>query len=153
MVDLAKNAASGGSIGSLSLDSNQAIGSLAYAMSQIADTLDENLETSPTIRPVVDMQNVDQSALAIASLFGDKKLNASINATRHVQNDFDRIMANRLDSASSVSINKLARKLDSITEAMNSRSLNNYITIDGASDPEAFADGLIRSFRLNARTV
>ena len=36
---------------------------------------------------------------------------------------------------------------------MNSRSLNVYNTIDGSADPNAFADDLIRSFRLNARTV
>ena len=50
-------------------------------------------------------------------------------------------------------INKLNTTLSSMTETMNSRALNNYITIDGSGDPEAFADGLIRSFRLNARTV
>lgn len=50
-------------------------------------------------------------------------------------------------------ISKLTSTLDGMTDSMNSRALNNYITIDGASDPEAFADGLIRSFRLNARTV
>ena len=47
----------------------------------------------------------------------------------------------------------LTKSLNSMTESMNSRSLNNYINIDGSADPEAFADGLIRSFRLNARTV
>ena len=50
-------------------------------------------------------------------------------------------------------INALTKQLDSMTNTMNSRSLNNYITVDGASDPSAFADELIRSFRLNARTV
>ena len=51
------------------------------------------------------------------------------------------------------SINRLASKIDSMTETMNSRSLNVYNTIDGSADPEAFADGLIRSIKLNARTV
>ena len=50
-------------------------------------------------------------------------------------------------------ITKLNSTLSSMTESMNSRSLNVYNTIDGATDPEAFADGLIRSFRLNARTT
>lgn len=52
-----------------------------------------------------------------------------------------------------VGISKLTNTLDGMTESMNSRALNNYITIDGSADPEAFADDLIRSFRLNARTV
>ena len=50
-------------------------------------------------------------------------------------------------------ITTLTKTLSGMTDSMNSRSLNNYITIDGSNDPEAFADGLIRSFRLNARTV
>ena len=50
-------------------------------------------------------------------------------------------------------ITQLTRTLSGMTDSMNSRSLNNYITIDGSTDPDAFADGLIRSFRLNARTV
>jgi hypothetical protein len=50
-------------------------------------------------------------------------------------------------------LSKLTKSLDGMTESMNSRSLNVYNTIDGTADPEAFADGLIRSFRLNARTV
>ena len=50
-------------------------------------------------------------------------------------------------------ISSLTKTLSGMTDTMNSRSLNNYITIDGSNDPEAFADGLIRSFRLNARTV
>lgn len=50
-------------------------------------------------------------------------------------------------------ISSLTKTLSGMTDTMNSRSLNNYITVDGSSDPEAFADGLIRSFRLNARTI
>ena len=76
-----------------------------------------------------------------------------MNVMSSVQNDFDRAMYNRANVYSSKSLDKLSSKLDSMTSTMNSRSLNNYITIDGSADPEAFADGLIRSFRLNARTV
>lgn len=59
----------------------------------------------------------------------------------------------REEKALADNINSLAKSLNSMTDTMNSRALNNYITIDGSSDPEAFADDLIRSFRLNARTV
>ena len=50
-------------------------------------------------------------------------------------------------------ISSLTKTISGMTDTMNSRSLNNYINIDGSTDPEAFADGLIRSFRLNARTI
>ena len=60
---------------------------------------------------------------------------------------------NRTDDDLAGIVKKLSNSLDSMTDTMNSRSLNNYITVDGASDPELFADELINSFRLNARTV
>ena len=50
-------------------------------------------------------------------------------------------------------VKKLSDSLDGMTDSMNSRSLNVYNSIDGSEDPEAFADSLIRSFRLNARTI
>jgi len=50
-------------------------------------------------------------------------------------------------------IDKLASNLGAMTESMNSRSLNVYNTIDGTADPAAFAESVIDSFRLNARTT
>ena len=50
-------------------------------------------------------------------------------------------------------ITSLTKTLSGMKDTMNSRSLNVYNTIDGSGDPEAFADGLIRSFKLNARTI
>lgn len=155
MVDTAKNAAMSTPFGTASfgLDSSPAIGSLAYAISQISDTLDETMNTSPMIRPVMDMSNVSNGASAISAMFGDKRFGASVDVMEHVKNDFDRTMSNRADAYSLKSIDKLASRINAMTDTMNSRAMNNYITIDGASDPNAFADELIRSFRLNARTV
>lgn len=155
MVNHAKTAALAAPFGSASfgLDSNPAMSSLAYAMSQISDTLDENMNTSPTIRPVIDMSNVNHGASAIAALFGDKSIGTSVDVIGNAQGDFNQTMTNRANAYSLKSIDKLASRINSMTDAMNSRSMNNYITVDGATDPSAFADELIRGFRLNARTV
>lgn len=155
MVATAKNAASVGALGSGSLymNSDPAMRSLAFAMAQISDALDDNLDSSPTIRPVVDMSNVNRNASAISSLFGDQNVSANLNAVASAQNGFENSQASRNNALSAAAINKLTNRIASMTDTMNSRSLNNYITVDGASDPEAFADDLIRSFRLNARTV
>ena len=154
MVGIAKNAASSPfGIGSMYFDSNTALGSLAYAMAQISDTLDESMDSNPTIRPIMDMSNVNRNAAAISALFGEQELRASLNASRDIQNGFEQTMARRNSILSTESIDKLANKIDSITESMNSRSLNVYNTIDGSADPEAFADTLTRRFKLNARTM
>ena len=155
MVDTAKNAASSMSFssGSLTFDSNPAMSSLARAMGLIDDTMTNDIGSDLTIRPVIDMSDVDHNASAISALFGDKHIGASVDVMESIKNDFDRTMSNRMDALSLKSINKLASKIGDMTNTMNSRSLNNYITVDGAADPNAFADDLIRSFRLNARTV
>lgn len=48
---------------------------------------------------------------------------------------------------------KLSSSLDDMTETMNSRQMINNIQVDGAADPDLFADQLLRRFRLNARTT
>lgn len=155
MVGAAKDAASSMNLGSgsLYLDSNPAMSSLAYAMAQISDTLDDSMNTSPTIRPVIDMSNVNHGASAIAALFGDKPIGASVDILGNAQGDFNQTMTNRANAYSLKSIDKLASRINAMTDTMNSRAMNNYITVDGATDPSAFADELIRGFRLNARTV
>lgn len=154
MVDSAKNIAASTSFGvsPLDLDSNPALRSLAYTMGVISDSLDNSIDSNPRIRPVIDMSNVDHNSSIIDAMFGDKKFNANVNAA-FAQNGFDQTMAKKQAMMSMQSIDKLSKKIDSMTETMNSRSLNIYNTIDGASDPEAFADGLLQSFKLNARTV
>lgn len=104
-------------------------------------------DLSSTITPVIDSSKANRSVSQLSSNLNSAlgSVNAGIAA-----NAFEEAMANKRENNS---IDKLSSKIDSMTDTMNSRSLNNYITIDGSSDPEAFADGLIRSFRLNARTV
>lgn len=129
------------------------IDAVTDAMSYLASAVDVDSDFNPTISPVVDLTNVDQSIGQInsmyGSVFGINSPFGTMNAALAARSFDDSRNQNGLD----YSINKLANKLDSMTDTMNSRSLNNYITIDGSEDPEAFADGLIRSFRLNARTV
>ena len=125
------------------------IDSVAAQIMKISDAFSEDMDFNPTITPVVDLTNVDRSV---------GEMNNAFKTTPFYSTDTAAIMASsfidlRNQNDKNSAINKLANKLDSMTETMNSRSLNNYITIDGSSDPEAFADDLIRSFRLNARTV
>lgn len=128
------------------------LNAITEVMSNLSSVPELN-DLNPTITPVVDLTNVDQSVNQIGSMFGNAfgigSPLGSMNAAFAAQSFADsRNQNEKMDS-----INRLASKLDTMTDTMNSRALNNYITVDGAADPEAFADGLIRSFRLNARTV
>lgn len=154
MVDTAKGIASGTSLGgSLYFDSNPALTSLAYAMAQISDSIDDSMDSSPTIRPVIDMSNVSQGASLISGMFGDKNFKANLEAAGSIQNGLADSIARRNAAMSTKSIDDLTNKLDVLTAAMNSRTMNNYITVDGSEDPQLFADKLVRSMRLNARTI
>ena len=82
---------------------------------------------------------------------GDFNLSDTIDKAVNVSFAMDKISDRNAELTAG--INNLTKSLGSMTDSMNSRSLNVYNTIDGAADPEAFADDLLRSFRLNARTV
>ncbi len=129
---------------------SNSVDSLTTAMQKTAKAFSADLDFTPTITPVVDLTNIDQSVDQMGSMFDTAfgvNPTSAMNAAFAARSFTD----SRNQNARMDSINRLASKIDSMTDTMNSRSLNNYINIDGSADPEAFADGLIRSFRLNAR--
>ena len=114
------------------------------AIASISSAVDSDMNFNPVITPVVDLTDVDRSARLVSSKFGSVSTGLAGSIGGRVQNG---------SMANNATLSKLNKTLSSMTESMNSRALNNYITVDGASDPNAFADDLIRSFRLNARTI
>lgn len=120
------------------------------AISSIADAMADDFDLNPKITPVVDLSNIRSGAALANSAFTSSLFGANGNS---IAASITHTIQNRGKSSVEKSIDDLTDQIGSMTETMNSRALNNYITIDGATDPEAFADGLIRSFRLNARTV
>ena len=125
------------------------------AISKVDDAVNNDYDFYPTITPVVDMSNVNDSTNAINSMFGSSplgfnvpngvRLAGTIAADLNNQNGGQNYLANQ--------VSDLAKKLDSMTNSMNSRQLiqNNYI--DGTADPNAFADQLTRRMKLNVRTM
>ena len=132
------------------MDSSIGAARIAAAAVNAATEIDD---FNPVITPVVDLTKVDQSVNKMGSMFntafGVTTPFGAMNAGFAAQSFADSRNQNVRDD----SIRKLTSKLESMTESMNSRSLNVYNTIEGSGDPEAFADGLIRSFKLNARTI
>ena len=153
MIDVAKNAMTSSKFGlsALAIDTNTATSSLAFAMSQISDTVGNEIDSNPRIRPVVDMNDVHRNASAISALFGSRRITAGVDIAGSIRSDFEQMRQN--DELISTSLNKLTNKLGAMTETMNSRQMNNYIQIDGAEDPTAFADALTDRFKLKARAM
>ena len=124
-------------------------GAVRSAIATISDALHEEMLTDPVIKPVVDLSNVNKSASYVASAFDGGSIGLGAVTASKLANS----IGGNQNGSSVKELHSLSKKLDALTDTMNSRTLNVYNTIDGSSDPEAFADGLIRSFRLNARTV
>ena len=136
------------------------------AMSSAVEIISNKLENgdfNPTITPIVDLSKATESAnelgalfngdptMAATSWFGGFQPYASVDRAVSTSESVDN-MRDRSGELGDM-LSRLTSRLEYMTDTMNSRSLNVYNTIDGSADPEAFADGLIRSFRLNARTV
>lgn len=121
---------------------------VSAAISAISSAIESDWNTDPTIKPVVDLSDIRNNADYINSVFGGGSYGINSRGSRMANSIAGIQNGNKVSS-----IDRLAKKIDGMTESMNSRSLNTYVNVDGATDPEAFADGLLRSFKLNARTV
>ena len=124
------------------------IDSMRYALQRADSIINSDMELVPTITPVIDMSNVKNGAKQIGSIMNSQRtlsMSASIsgNVAADIQN------RNNLQN----SLANLSNRLDSVTDSMNSRQMINYITVDGAENPEAFADRFVRKLKLNMRTV
>jgi hypothetical protein len=114
----------------------------------------DEINVDPTIRPVVDLSNVEAGAAQVSSMFGTGPFGLNIPSTGiRLAETIAADIQNGGKSDMASSINRLAKRLESVTETMNSRSMNNYFQVDGASDPNAFADAVSDRLRLKARAV
>ena len=129
------------------------INTLDRSIAKVASIASADFNIDPTIRPVVDMTNVDAAAESIdktfATPFGLSVPSTGIRLAETIAADIQN--GGNLNVASQ--LGRLTKRLDSVTQAMNSRQMNNYFQIDGSSDPEGFADAVAGRLELNARTL
>lgn len=122
---------------------------LRTAMSDAVDMAGEYLSTdpdlNPVITPVLDLDNVTKGAGQINSMLG-----RSYDLAYSVNQNGGLISAN---AQTNNMLNRLTEAINSIKSDAQSRSANivNNITVDGASDPEEFANQLIRRMRIQTR--
>lgn len=120
---------------------------ISSAISAISSAMDSGWDVNPVITPVVDLSNIDSSAGAISSSF-----ERSFGVTaRGLTDSVSVAIQNRRKG--DPAIMRLARDIEQMTDTMNSRQMINNIQVDGAADPDMFADQLLRRFRINARTM
>ena len=120
------------------------------SIKQAYDILDSSPDASPTIRPVVDLSDVDASADYISRALGQRVV-YDVGAINSI--DAGVVRENARASELSASVDNLSKRLDRVVDTMNARNLINNITVNGSENPEEFANRMIEEFRLYARTV
>lgn len=124
-----------------------AANSMTSTVSQIADAINSDIDSQPTIRPVLDLSNVEAGANAIGGMFGSSTLgvlatangiNLSMNARSQNGTNADVIDA----------INRLDRHLDNV--GGTSYNINGITYDDGTNISEAVKT-LVRAARVERR--
>ena len=127
---------------------SSAINTTRTAMSKVLDAINTDMDAQPTIRPVVDLSDVQTGANAINGLFSTAQsvgvqanLNAigySMNAMRQNGKNYDVISA----------INKLNDKLDGVGNTYNTI---NGVTYDDGSNVTDAIETLVRYAKIGGR--
>ena len=104
-----------------------------------------NDEFNPVITPVLDLSNVEQGAKGIGSMFGNADV--STNLAGSILGNPRYSLANNIDALSGA-IKNFGKNQN------GSNQPNNYIniTVDGAENPEDFANRFLRQLQIEMRT-
>jgi hypothetical protein len=117
-------------------------------LSGLYDNLQEDLDKAPTIRPVLDSSGIETGMQNIDSILNDSNYNLRYAS----EIDAGVARKNRMTLEFNDSFRNLAKRIDRATDTMNNRELNTYITVNGADNPEEFADRFVRDLKLRMRT-
>ena len=127
---------------------NMALNSTKNAISRIVDVINSDIDTQPTIRPVVDMSDVAASANSINGMLS---MNPSIGILSKASSISAMMNENQNGDNSDVvsAIKNLGRKIDS--SSGNTYNING-ITYDDGSNVSDAVKTLARAIRIEGRT-
>ena len=121
---------------------------LSNAISRINDAINSDMDTQPTIRPVIDLSNIQTGAAAINGLFSN---GVSIGAMANVRS-ISSIMANRNQNGSNDDVISAINKLnDNLANASGDTYSINGITYDDGSSISTAIKDIVREARMERR--
>lgn len=123
----------------------KATATISSAISTITDRFNTDIDTQPTIRPVLDLSDVTAGAGAINGMFS----NPSMGVSAHI-NSISAMMSNRQNGNTDVvsAIDKLRRDLGNI--GGNTYNVNG-VTYDDGSNVSSAVESLVRAARIERR--
>ena len=127
---------------------NSAKTGLTNAISKIKDVLSGDIDTTPTIRPVLDLTNVKEGADSISGMFGINPSVRLLSNVGSISSTFDRNSQNGANYEVVSAINKLRKELGNV----GNTSYNiNGITYDDGSNVSDAIKSLIRAAKVERR--
>jgi tape measure domain-containing protein len=118
---------------------------LKFAISRINDFISSDIETSPTIRPVLDLSDVTSNARSLSGLL---ESNPAIGLTGSINTMMNRRVQNGINEDVVSAINKLAGKLGNI--GGDSYTING-VTYDDGSNVSDAVKTLVRAAKVERR--
>ena len=126
---------------------SKSIEGMRSAVASIGDVIDSDMDFSPTISPVLDLNNVRSGAAALNSLFANPGLEMSgfLNTT-------GRLIDARIQNGSFDDVVKAVDKVRGKLGELERPSYTvNGVTYDDGSNIAQFAEGLVRTLRVEER--
>lgn len=111
----------------------KAIDAVSEPMKKVYDILNQDLDMNPTITPVLDLSQINDGVSRMNNMLDTNAISASVS-----------------HNMSGVGLSPAFAAAGNSTVSNNTTNTFN-ITVDGAENPEAFADRLVRQFQLRGR--
>ena len=127
---------------------NNAINGTKNAISKIADVINSDVDTQPTIRPILDLSNVTSGAGRINRMLNITPSVGVISNVRSINS-----MMNELQNGSN---NRVVSAIDKLSKKLGNASSNTYningITYEEGSDVSDAFKTIIRAAKIERRT-
>lgn len=127
---------------------NKAVNGMAGAINQIRDLINGDIETQPTIRPVLDLSNIKSGVGSINSMIGDGRMVRLRSEVSSVNSMFNQNRQNGPNDEVVSAINKLNKSLNNLERP--SYTVNG-ITYDDGSNVSSAVESLVRAARIERR--
>lgn len=128
---------------------NVALNNTKAVISRIADGINSDIDAQPTIRPVLDLSDVESGAGAIGSMFGGKTLSVNANGVGTIAESMNRLQNGRNSDDVVSAINRLRKDMSDMPR--NTYSING-ITYDDGSNVSDAIQTLVRAAKIERRT-
>lgn len=124
-----------------------AVKGTSNAISKIVDTINSDIDTQPTIRPVLDLTDVEAGASAIGGMFG---LNPSVGVLANV-GSISASMNNRQNRSNEDVVTAIDKLRKDLSDMPRSTTTIGNITYDDGTNINTAVETLVRAARIGRR--